>query len=143
MTERPCENKQTAGHLVWHKVKFSGPVPGQPCELPEGQSGLVEHEFINGSIYRQTFATSVSTVPAALVAGDSSPPAVVVAKASRGPLRSQHTTGIATQKLEHVGGTGLVLPHTATAEFATSVTPPWRTPSIPATPPSVSITLTT
>jgi len=143
MTNSPCEDKQAAGHLVWHKVKFHGPVAGRKCDLPENQSGTVDHEFINGSIYQQTFATSVSTQPTALrVAGPASPPPVVVTKAFKGWLRSQPTTGIAAQALEHVPATGVVLPLTATAEFTTTVTPPWNTPSSPSTPPTVSITLT-
>jgi hypothetical protein len=98
---------------------------------------------MNGSIYQQTFATTVSTRPDALqVAGPSSPPPVIVSKASKGPFRSQPTIGIATQVLEHGAATGVGLPHTATAEFATSVTPPWNTPSAPAVPPTVSVTLT-
>jgi hypothetical protein len=143
VSNKPCEDIQAAGHLVWHHVTFRGPEAGMSCHLPEGQQGVVEHEFINGSIYQQTFATMVSTMPDALQwAGSPVPPPVVVAKASKGPFRSQPTIGIATQVLEHVPGSGVVLPHTATAEFETYVTPPWNTPSSPAAPPTVSVTLT-
>lgn len=139
----PCEDTQGVGHLVWHHVTFRSPLADEPCHLPEGQRGVVEHEFINLSIYQQTFATTVSTVPAALqAAGSSSPPPVVVAKASKGPFRSQPAVGIATQMLEHVAGTSVILPHTATARFATTATPPWNVPSSAAAPPTVSITLT-
>jgi len=139
----PCEDTQGVGHLVWHHVTFRGPGADESCHLPEGHHGVIEHEFINLSIYQQTFATTAFTQPAALqVAGASSPPPVVVAKASKGPFRSQPAIGIATQVLEHIAGTGVVLPHTATAQFATTATPPWNTPSSAAVPPTVSVTLT-
>ena len=143
MARNPCQDKQGAGHLVWHKVTFRGPVDGQPCELPENQQGIIEHEFINGSIYQQSFATAVSTQPSALqVDGSLGPPPVVVRKAASGWKGTQPTVGVATQKFDHVAGTGLGLPHTGTAEFTTTVTPPWGIPSSPATPPTISVTLT-
>jgi hypothetical protein len=130
-------------HLVWHEVNFRGPDAAQPCELPENKQGVVEHTFINGSIYKQTFATTISTSPAALhVPGPPSPPPVVVGPAKKGPLRSHPTTAPATQALEHVAGTGIGLPLAATADFATIITPPWVTPISPTAPPTVSIMLT-
>lgn len=142
MAPTPCHDRQSAGHLLWHEVKFRGPTAARPCELPETNQGTVEHTFINGSIYQQTFATTISTTPAALhVLGSPSPPAVVVPRASKGPLLSRPTPAPATQTLEHIAGTGVGLPHLASASFATTVTPPWGTPSYPAVPPTVGITL--
>lgn len=139
----PCQEKQLIGHLVWHEVSFRCPSIGQLCELPENQQGVVEHIFVNGSIYPQTFSTTVSTQPTALrIIGPESPPAVKVPKCVRGPLRTKNSTGKASQTLEHLHGTGVGLPHTATADFSTTATPPWGSSSSPETKLTISITLT-
>jgi hypothetical protein len=142
MASSPCHDKQPVGHLVTHEVQFRGPGT-QSCELPEDQRGQVDHVFTNASIYPQTFTTVGSTTPGALaVAGPASPPPVRVPGVKKGPIRAKPSTGTASQDLEHVSGTGIGLPHTATAAFDTTVTAPWGSCPPPATPPAVNITLT-
>ena len=122
----PCHDKHLVGHLVWHEVRFLGPDVGHPCDLPEHRQGHVEHVFVNGSIYPQTFTTTALARPAALsVAGPAGPPAVRVSASVRGPLRADASTGIASQVLAHLPGTGISPPHMATADFSTAAIPPW------------------
>jgi hypothetical protein len=139
----PCSDTQVVGHLLVHEVRFTGPVGGQQCELPEGQHGQVEHVFENRSIYPHTFNTTATVTPGALaVVGPPSPPPVTVPSARRGPLRATPGKGTASQKVEHVAGLGIGLPHTATAAFTTTVTAPWGACPLSPTQPAVSITLT-
>ena len=137
--QSPCQDKQSAGHFVWHEAKFHG--PGSSCDLPENQQGRVEHIFINASIYPQTFSTTASTSPAALgISSCVTTPAVTVPQPRPGAFRLPQNTGTATQMLEHRPATGVGLPHTATADFQTSVS----SPGGPRTcAPSVNVTLTT
>jgi hypothetical protein len=138
-----CHDRQAVGHLVWHEARFTGPVAGSQCELPEGQHGQLEHIFENRSIYPQVFSTTAATTPSALtIAGPSSPPPVQVPAARTGPLRKTPSKGTASQKLEHLPGTSLGLPHTGTAAFRTSVTAPWGAGKPSGAQPAVSITLT-
>lgn len=137
-----CHDRQTVGHLLWHEARFTGPAAGSPCELPEGLRGQVEHIFENRSIYPQVFSTTAWTMPSALTIGPSSPPPVRVPAARTGPLRRTPSTASASQKVEHVPGTGLGLPHTGTAAFTTTVTAPWGAGAPSAAEPAVSITLT-
>jgi hypothetical protein len=140
----PCKVKRLVGHLVWHEVSFIGPGTTCPGNLPENGRGDVDHLFVNGSIYPQTFVTTVSTQPGALaVVGLASPPAVLVPQCTTGPIRTKPSTGTASQVLEHLPDRHVGLPHTATASFTTSVTPGWATSPAPSNPgPSISVVLT-
>jgi hypothetical protein len=140
--QSPCKDKQLVGRLVWHEVSFQGP-GAQPCDLPENLQGRLDHVFVNGSIYPQTFTTTASTLPTALqIVGAASPPAVRVNPPRKGAFRTAPSTGSARQTLEHVARTGIGLPHTASADFVTTVTGPSGPHSPPAVQPAINVTLT-
>jgi hypothetical protein len=138
-----CQTKKlTVAHLVSHRVSFRGPDAGHACDLPENHRGDVSHVFENESIYPLKCETTVSTTVAALkVVGPAGIDPVPVQGSSQGPFRARPSTGIASQVLEHNAGTGIVLPHTAAAEFTTTVTGPWGTLRPRPCQPIISVTL--
>jgi hypothetical protein len=136
-----CVDQKTVGNLLTHEVRFNGP-GAVPCELPEQLQGQIVHEFSNLSIYPYTCVITAATQPPALtVVGPPATPPVHVPIAKKKLLRVTPGTGTASQRLEHVAGTGLGLPFTGSASFTTTVTAPWGTCPPPATAPSVSIDL--
>jgi hypothetical protein len=140
--QRSCRDKRVIGTLLTHEVQFNGP-GAMPCELPEQLQGDVSHVFTNRSIYPYWCVITAATQPTALgVVGPSSTPRVHVSKLQKKPLRAIPGTGTATQYLQHVGGTGLGLPHTGSASFTTVVTGPWGACPSAAVDPSFGITLT-
>jgi hypothetical protein len=140
--QQSCQDQQVIGTLLTHEVQFNGP-GAMPCELPEQLQGRISHVFTNYSIYPYSCVITAATQPPALsVVGPLKTPPVQVPKVQKRPLRAIPGTGTASQQLEHVGGTGLGLPHTGSASFATVVTAPWGFLPPAAIDPAVSITLT-
>ena len=137
-----CRTKEFVGSFMRHEVSFQGPNAARACELPENQQGNLAHTFENLSIYAVTFTTIASTSPDALkVVGSASPPAVTVLAPKPGALRRRSEKGSASQVLEHQGGTGVDLPHTATVDFATTVTNPKVALPPPPNAPAISVML--
>jgi hypothetical protein len=137
-----CHDKRLVGHLVWHEVRFHGPDMRRMCDLPISREGDVRHSFINGSIYSLTFISTIMTDPGCLtVVGDPTPPPVRVPRSKQGAFLTSYTTGQASQTLRHVSGFDIRLPHTASAEFATSVMAPWGSLPVPDQKPIISVTL--
>lgn len=140
--QQACRDRRDVFHLLTHEVRFNGP-GASPCDLPEQTDSPVSHVFTNLSIYPYSCVITATTQPAALdVVGPSSTQPVQVSKAQKKPLRVIPGTGTATQHLEHVGGTGLGLPHTGSASFTAVVTGPWGACPAAAVDPSIAITLT-
>lgn len=130
-----CQDFCIVGHLVEHQVTFVRADEGKRCDLSRSERGDLEHLFTNRSIYLRTFSTAASTMPSALaVVGAPSPSPVKVLPGKRGPLYRPGCTGKATQKIEHQPTASLTLPHTATAEFTTTVTGPGSTAGAQAGP---------
>jgi hypothetical protein len=137
-----CRTKELVGSFTWHEVSFQGPDTARACELSENQQGRVAHTFENLSIYPVTFTTTASTSPDALkVVGSASPPPVTVPAPKKGALRRRPETRSASQMLEHQAGTGVGLPHTATVDFATTITSPKVALPPPPNAPAISVML--
>jgi hypothetical protein len=140
--QQSCQDQRVIGTLLTHEVQFNGP-GAMPCELPERLQGHISHVFTNRSIYPYSCVITAATQPQALtVVGPASTAKVHVSKAQKKPLRVIPGAGTASQQLEHLGGTGLGLPHTGSASFTTVVTGPWGACPPAAVDPSVGITLT-
>lgn len=119
----PGQFEEVPGGLAKHDVNFQGPDARRVGDLRENQRGHVNHIFVNQSIFPQIFETTASTQLTALkVVGPAIPQPVLIPGAPKGAFRPGCREDEASQDLEHHPGTGISLPHTATAEFATIVT---------------------
>ena len=119
----PGRFEEVPGGLAKHDVNFQGPDARRVGDLRENQRGHVYHIFVSKSIFPQIFETTASTQLTALkVVGPAIPQPVLIPGAPKGAFRPGCLQDKASQELEHHPGTGISLPRTATAEFATTVT---------------------
>jgi hypothetical protein len=119
----PGQFEEVPGGLARHDVSFQGPDARRIRDLRENQRGHVNHVFVSQSIFPQTFETTASTQLTALkVVGPAIPQPVTIPGVPKGAFRPGSREDKASQELEHHPGTGISLPHMATAEFATTVT---------------------